>query len=196
MRRSFGLLFMVAATLPLAFAATAGAQGSVLSVTPKSASPGQAVNVQGTSFSASGASPVFIRLSTRDGQVLRETTPQGASGRIDATFPIPSALAPGTYLLLATQTNDVNGRMKSFTPGRTTLRVVAPGAAAAGARAAARKAGPLPGGTIGGPAAPLAPAVSVLALTLLAAGAALLVVRRRSRVGRAQIARPTEPGSR
>jgi len=167
MRRRVGLFLMVSLVLPLVVAASASAQGSTLRLSPNPASPGDVVTATATSGYSAGAgiSGVSIRLSTRSGQVLRATSPDGAGG-FSASFPLP-ALSPGWYLILATQTT-ANGRQRAFTPGRTRLLVRA---APAGADAA-------PAGGQGGLTPPLALSAGVLALILLAAGATLAARRR------------------
>ena len=169
MRRRFGLVLLAGFVVPLAFAANASAQGANIAVSPATASPGQVVTVTGSGFSQTGGglSDASIRLSTRNGQELA-SEPVDTAGRVSADFPVPN-LAPGWYLIIATQIVEASGRQKSFTPGRTRLRVVA--AAKAGAGAAAPSSGD-GGGT--GPGAPLAFAG---ALILLAAGG-LLAARR------------------
>jgi len=156
--------------LPLVVVANASAQGATLRLNPSTAGPGQAIAVTSSaSFSSTaGTSPVSIRLSTRDGRVLASTSPD-TRGRINATFPIPPSLAPGTYLIVATQTNAL-GRQQSFTPGRAVLRV----AGSSGASSASPGGGG-GGSTGGGPPAQL-PVVAI-ALALLAGGCALTIRR-------------------
>lgn len=162
MRRRFGL-FLVGLVAPLAFAANAAAQSGAMVITPGTASPGQSITVTAGNFaSGAGVNPPAVRLSTRNGTVLSNPAPDGA-GAITATFPVPAGLAPGTYLLLATQTY-TNGRQKSFTPARGRLRVVA-----------ARRGGSSSAGLI----------VPLGALVVLAGGMTL-VARRRSSLNRPQ----------
>ena len=163
MRRKFGV---VACTLllPLVFAGSAAAQGSVLQASSQVVSPGQNITVTGNNFtSAPGNSPVRIRLNTRNGLVLATANPPDSLGNISVSFQVPQ-LATGWYLLLSTQTVDANGRQRAFTPGRTRIRVQ--GAAAASAS---------PGGG-GGARTPLA----VGALLALAAATTLTVRRLRT----------------
>ena len=168
MGRRVGLFLVVGFVLPLVVAASASAQGSILRLSPQTASPGEAVTAFAPSgYSAgTGISDVSIRLSTRSGQVLRTTSPDTAGG-INTTFPVPAGLSPGTYLILATQTT-TNGRQRAFTPGRAKLVVRA---AAAGADAA-------PAGSQGGSTSPLAISAMILALILLLAAASALLARR------------------
>lgn len=163
MRRKVGWFVLLGAVLPLVVTGSASAQGSTMLVTPQVASPGQTVTVTGGSFStAAGTSPVALRLSTRDGDELAPVN-LDTRGRFTATFPIPPSLAPGTYLILATQTY-ANGRTLAFTPARTRIRIQA-----AGARS---------GTAAGGP--PVALSLGILALVLMAAGATLSARRLRT----------------
>lgn len=164
MRRKAGLVFVCGLVLPLVVAATASAQGALIRVTPKAAAPGAVVNVRsfnGNFSTAVGSSAVFIRLATRNGRVLRSTSPD-ARGNINVEFPLPPDLQPGWHLLLATQTVDANGRQRGFTPGRTRLRITA---ASAGSAA--------PAGRGGSPGSPVGLLAIGSALILLATGAAL-----------------------
>lgn len=162
MRRKFGLLLVCGAVLPLMFAAGAHAQGAVMLVSPKVATPGQLVNVTGSGFGTAG--DVNLRLNTRDGVPVGGTVTD-TSGRISTTIAAPAT--PGEYLLIGTQTTP-NGRQRAFTPGRTRLRVVA--AAAKGAAGAAPSDG----------FAPAIPSAAGLGLLLLAGGLMFTVRRQRA----------------
>lgn len=170
MRRNAGMVFVIGLLLPLAFTATASAQGANLDVSPKTATPGQVVTVSGGGFSQTGGglSDASIRLSTRNGQELA-SEPVDQANRVEASFPVPN-LAPGWYLIIASQTVEANGRHKSFTPGRTRLRVVAASSARSDAAAGAGSSGGWPG--------PPTMAAGGIALILLAAGSTLVARRR------------------
>lgn len=171
MRRNVGLFLIVGLVLPLAMTANAGAQGS-LGLTPTAAPPGAEITVTGTGFSsATGFSPVFIRLNTRTAPHIREITPVG--GNISSTFFVPDNLAPGRYLVLATQTT-ARGRQAAFTPSRGNLLVTAPGFHATGGGS----------GAGGGPGLPLMITGAMLGLILLTG--AVLAVRKLRTPGRAQ----------
>lgn len=136
MRQGIVAGLVVGMVLPLVFAASASA---ILTVTPPVAAPGDVVTVAATGYSnAAGVSPVRIRLSKREGQILKSEAPNSA-GRFTTTFVVPPSLASGVYLIIGTQTNDSNGQLditkanfqgtqRSFTPSRTVLRVRAPAA--------------------------------------------------------------------
>ncbi len=163
------MLLAVGLVLPLAFAANASAQSGALVISPRTARPGQAITVTSVTgdfpppSAASTLSTVNVRLSTRNGRILDSPAPNGA-GNITSTFPVPAGLTPGTYLILATQTNNANDRQRAFTPDRATLQVVAAGRSSS---SAATIAVPLGG------------------LVLLGAGF-LLVTRRRTTLNRPQ----------
>lgn len=168
MRPRVGLFVACALLLPLVVSASASAQGSVLQASDQVVTPGQVITVTGNSFtSAPGYSPPRIRLNSRNGRVLKTANPPDSLGVITEEFPIPLDLRPGWYLLVATQTVDANGRHKSFSPGRTRIRVQA---AAAGAAAGG------PGGGGGWPGSPLA----IVALLTVAAVTTLFVRRLRT----------------
>ena len=171
MGRKIGLFLACALVLPLAVAASASAQGSNLIVTPKTARPGDIVNVRtfsGSFTNAAGSSGVVIHDGFRDGPVLRTTTAD-ARGNINVDIPLPANMRLGWHLLIATQTIDANNRQRSFTPGRTRLRVVA---ASAGAAA--------PGGRGGLPDSPVGLLALGSVLILLATGATLTARRLRT----------------
>ena len=130
MRRNVGLVFLGAVVLPMVAAASASAQGSVLILDDYTPQPTQAVNAKAAFSATAPSSNVQIRLNGRSGRLLH-TTPV-SSGRIDATFAIPGDVAPGTYLLVATQFNTANQRPASFSPARARIRV---GASSAGTAA-------------------------------------------------------------
>ena len=161
MRRNFGLFLACGVVLPLLFAASAHAQGAVMLVSPKVATPGQLVTVTGSGF---GNGDVNIRLNRRNGDLIGGTVTD-TSGRISTTIAAPAT--PGQYLIIGIQTTP-NGRQRAFTPGRTRLRVVA--AAAKGAAGAAPSDG-------AGPAVPIA---AGLGLLLLAGGLTFTVRRQRA----------------
>ena len=184
MRRRVGLLMMIGAMAPLGVASTAWACAALAKIKMESKvlKPGQTVRVTGTGFSDTHAGPtagdsaVALRLKTRTGKVLKEVN--AAAGRIDTTLEMPSTMAPGYYVMLATQTRG-DGTAKAGTPARYAFRVqgapVAPSAVAI-------PWGSAPGGASGsGPAAGDGGANGspmlvggFLTLTLLAAGSVLV----------------------
>ena len=174
--------------LPLVYAASASA---ILTVTPPVAAPGDVVTVAATGYSnAAGVSPVRIRLSKREGQILKSEAPNSA-GRFTTTFVVPPSLAPGVYLIIGTQTNDSNGQLditkanfqgtqRSFTPSRTVLRVRAP--------AAGRAVAVPPSGGNGGPGGPLGlPVLALMVVPGLLVVALARTARRRWTLNRPQL---------
>jgi len=162
------LVFLCALVLPLAVAATASAQ---MRVTPKTPARGAVVNVRsfnGSFSTAAGRSAVSIRDGTRNGRVLRSTSPD-ARGNINVDFPLPADLQSGWHLLVATQTVDATGRQVGFTPIRTRMRIAG---ASAGSAA--------PGGRGGSPGSPLGLWAIGSVVILLATGAALTARRLRT----------------
>ena len=145
MRRKFGVFLVFGAVLPLVVASAAWACGvlTTLSLDKKVAAPGDVVNASGRNWSsAASASPVTIKLRTRDGQTLA-TTAVDSGGRISTPVNLPANLSPGWYVVLATQFN-ANGTPKSGSPGRTTLRIqgTAKSADVAGAPWSSKPEGP------------------------------------------------------
>jgi hypothetical protein len=184
MKRKIGLSLIFAAVLPLAATSVAWACGilATLKLDTKVATPGQAVTATGRNYGTSGVSDVTIRLKSRDGQVLATSTPL-AGGVLNATFPLPTNLDPGWYVLLATQTN-TNGTPKAGTPGRTTLRVQ--GTAGSGATPVAspwtsKPSGPAAESFSQGGGSPLPMVLAIaLSLTMLAGGWTLITRHGRS----------------
>ena len=166
MRRTVGLFLFCGLVLPLVIVANASAQGAILELSPQSAAPGSVVNVTGAGYSpaTTRVNGVDIRLSTRDAEPLRTGVLPDTNNRITTEFVVPPGLAPGEYLVIATQLS-VRNRQVFGGPGRAKLRVT-------GARAAAASAPP-------GRAAPHATVLlgsAMLALLLLTGGA--LAARR------------------
>ncbi len=183
---------------------------ATLTLDPPSATPGSVVTVTagGGSFStAAGVSNVKIRLSTRNGLLLKSEAPD-SSGRINTTFVVPPTLAAGTYLIIGTQTNDATvvqvpgsnppvfvpqddpykssaiGTQRSFTPSRAVLRVRAAGT---GTPTAAVPGG----GGDGGPGARFALFALLLVPGLLVA-ASVRTARRRATRGHSRPGRSAE----
>jgi hypothetical protein len=170
MRRKLGLFLVCGLVLPLVVAASASAQGSTLLVSDSTPTPGQAITVTGRGYSApAGTSSISLRFNRRNATPFASPVPD-TLGRISATFPAPST--PGWYLILATQTTTANNRQRSFSPGRTRIKVSTTGTAATV---------PTGGGGRGVlPDSPLGLLAVGSALLLLAAGTTLTVRRIRT----------------
>ncbi len=187
MRQGIVAGLVVGVLLPLVYATSASA---ILTVTPPVAAPGDVVTVAATGYSSDvGVSPVRIRLSKREGQILKSEAPDSA-GRFTTTFVVPP-LAPGVYLIIGTQTNDSNGQLditkanfqgtqRSFTPSRTVLRVRAP--------AAGRAVAVPPSGGNGEPGGPLGlPVLALMVVPGLLVVALARTARRRWTLNRPQL---------
>lgn len=188
MSRRFGLFLVFAAALPLAIVSTAWACGVLATVKldKRVASAGDTVNVTGKNYTtAAGSTPVTIRLKSRTGTVLATTTVDGANN-ISDSFVLPTGLASGWYIVMATQFN-ANGTVKTGTPARTTIRIQGRSAAATAVSPwnAATPSGPgdsaIPVAGDGGQTLPVVLA-AFLSLGLLAGGVTL--VGRRARTAR------------
>ena len=165
MRRRVGLFLLFGMVLPCVWAASASAQGAVIELTPESGPPGTVINVTGSGFTTP-TSPVQapqLRFSTRDAEPIKPVTV--VQGAFSDSFPIPQGMAPGEYLVIATQTTE-RGAHVFGTPGRAKLRVTAGAASAA-----------VPPGRSTSQAT-VAVGGAVIALILLAGGTA--AVRRRT----------------
>lgn len=132
MRRRVGLFLFCGLVLPLIVTASASAQGAVIELTPSSGPSGTLVTVTGSGFTAPNA-PVGapqLRFSTRDAEPIKPVTV--VQGGFTDSFPIPPGLAPGEYLVIATQQTS-RGAHVFGTPGRAKFQVTAGAAAAAAA---------------------------------------------------------------
>jgi len=191
MRRKVVLLILVVAVAPLSVASTAWACAALatLKMESKVLKPGQTVAVTGSGFSdthsglGAGDSAVSLRLKSRRGKVLKEV--DAVSGKISTTLGMPATMAPGYYVLLATQTQ-ADGSARAGTPARYAFRVTG---APEGQTVAAPPWSNAPGGpSSSGPVAGDAGGVNggpllvggILAVTLLAAGSVLVGRRNRT----------------
>lgn len=195
MRRKAGLFLIFGAALPLLVASTAWACGvlATLRLDKKVAAPGETIAATGKNYSANG-SEVAIRLKSRNSGAIKTVAPP-AAGRLNTTFTVPENLSPGWYTVLATQNSSPTSTTpKSGTPGRTTLRVAAPGGRSGAAVAPwssskpsgpAASAAPVTGDAGGSLTVPMILAI-VLSLTMLGAGW-VFVGRRSGAVSRPQL---------
>jgi hypothetical protein len=117
----------VGAVLATAAAAWACIAGPTLNVNPAQVKPGQQVALSG--FSYNGDLPIVVRFNGLDGPVLGTFTP--AEGRfgdpelLSGTVTIPADTKPGTYVLIATQSNS-DGTLAQV-PVRAVVAVTSPG---------------------------------------------------------------------
>jgi hypothetical protein len=116
----------------------------VVNLSTTSAKPGQEVTVTGTGFQA--GNQANVRWNALDGPVLATVAPPITSGNLSATFTVPQGTAPGSYVVIVTQTK-ADGSL-SLSPIRAVMSVTGDagaqpvvGAPAATADSAARSNG-------------------------------------------------------
>jgi hypothetical protein len=153
-----------------------------LTITGQSFAP-----VQGQGHSGTSASPVAIRFNSLEGQVLGTATPN-AAGDFTATIRVPK-VDPGQYVLVATQTQE--GGPAFGTPARVAITVLGPGGQPAPAQAAPVGRAPIsiaPVAKNSSVGLVLLAVIGVLAVALLAGGAAAFVAEARRREVGAKVA--------
>lgn len=120
---------VAAAVLVVGAAAWACIAGPTLHVSPAQVRPGQDVSLSG--FSYNGDLPIVVRFNALDGPVLGTFTPvEGRFGDpefLSGTVTIPADTKPGTYVLIATQSNG-DGSLAQV-PVRAVVSVTSPGGA-------------------------------------------------------------------
>lgn len=94
--------------------------GPVVNLSTVSAKPGEQVTLTGTGFRQ--ADPVQIRWNALDGPIVAELA-KPDNQTITANFAVPPATAPGSYVVIVSQTRD--GKT-SLSPIRAVLNVVGP----------------------------------------------------------------------
>lgn len=165
MRRRVGLFLFCGLVLPLVVTASASAQSTTVTVTPKTVvagQSGQVMTISGTGYSTPGS--VNLHFNFRDSVPFATDVLVDSAGRFSVEVPVPTNLTPGVHLIIAAQVT-AQGRHRGFGPGRGKLYV----RAAAGAAGAPGARGP-------GDGVPLPLLAGALALLL--AGSAALTVRR------------------
>jgi hypothetical protein len=95
--------------------------GPVVNLSTVTAKPGEQVTLTGTGFRQ--ADPVQVRWNALDGPIVAELAKPDANQTITATFAVPPAAAPGSYVVVVSQTKD--GK-PSLSPIRAVLSVVGP----------------------------------------------------------------------
>ncbi len=135
-----------AAAVGVLFAAAAWAcvSGPVANLSTISAKPGQEVGLTGTGYQVGNRAEV--RFNALDGPVLASVEPPLTGGLLDTRFTVPEGTAPGSYVIMVTQTNAA-GQL-SLSPVRAVLSVTGEagtqpvvGATAASTDTAARATG-------------------------------------------------------
>ena len=122
-----GVTGCLAAVLVAASSSFGCASLALIEVNPNVVKPGQEVSWKGTFFIKD--EPVQIRWNTLDGPVLATGVPPSADNGlhgnwrfVEGKMTIPNDVAPGTYLVIATQ-NPVKGNNTWGIPARTTVQV-------------------------------------------------------------------------
>jgi len=118
-RLAVGGVGAAAAGVLFAAAAWACVSGPVVNLSTISAKAGQEVSITGTGFQA--ANPAQIRFNALDGPVLTTVPAPITGGNLAATFTVPAGTAPGSYVIMVTQTNAA-GQL-SLSPVRAVMSV-------------------------------------------------------------------------
>jgi hypothetical protein len=118
-RLAMGGVGAAAAGVLFAAAAWACVSGPVVNLSTISAKPGQEVGITGTGFQA--ANQAQVRFNALDGPVLATVNPPLTGGALSSTFTIPAGTAPGSYVIIVTQTT-ADGKL-SLSPVRAVMSV-------------------------------------------------------------------------
>ena len=108
-----------AAGVLMSAAAWACVSGPVVNLSTISAKGGQEVGITGTGFQT--GNQVNVRWNALDGPVLATVAPPITSGALDARFTVPQGTAPGSYVVIVTQTK-ADGSL-SLSPIRAVMSV-------------------------------------------------------------------------
>ena len=108
-----------AAGVVMAAAAFACVSGPVVNLSTINAKAGQEVGITGTGFQTANAAQ--IRWNALDGPVLTNVAAPIAGGNLDAKFTVPQGTAPGSYVVIVSQTK-ADGSM-SLSPIRAVMNV-------------------------------------------------------------------------
>jgi hypothetical protein len=109
-----------AAGVLFAAAAWACVSGPVVNLSTISAKPGQEVGITGTGFRTT-TDAITVRFNALDGPVLATMAPPITDGNLNAKFTVPAGTAPGSYVIIVTQTN-ADGKL-SLSPIRAVMSV-------------------------------------------------------------------------
>ena len=120
-RIAAGALVSIAVLGIAASAAWACVSGPVVNLSTVTAKPGEQVTVTGTGFRQ--ADPVQVRWNALDGPIVAQLAKPESNQTITANFMVPPGTAPGSYVVIVSQTRD--GR-PSLSPIRAVLNVVGP----------------------------------------------------------------------
>ena len=108
-----------AAGMMMTAAAWACVSGPVANLSTISAKPGQEVGITGTGYQA--ANQAVIRWNALDGPVLATVPAPITGGNLTASFTVPQGTAPGSYVVVVTQTK-ADGSL-SLSPIRAVMSV-------------------------------------------------------------------------
>ena len=120
-RIAAGALGGMAVLVVAASAAWACVSGPVVNLSTVTAKPGEQVTVTGTGFRQ--ADPVQVRWNALDGPIVAQVAKPESNQTISANFMVPPGTAPGSYVVIVSQTKD--GK-PSLAPIRAVLNVVGP----------------------------------------------------------------------
>ena len=109
----------MAAGVVMAATAFACVSGPVVNLSTISAKAGQEVQITGTGFQA--ANQATVRWNALDGPVLASVAAPITGGNLDATFTVPQGTAPGSYVVIVTQSR-ADGSL-SLSPVRAVMSV-------------------------------------------------------------------------
>ncbi len=118
-RWAIGGLTTAAAGVFMAAAAWACVSGPVVNLSTINAKAGQEVGITGTGFQAANAAQ--IRWNALDGPVLTTVPAPITGGNLAASFTVPQGTAPGSYVVVVSQTK-ADGSM-SLSPIRAVMNV-------------------------------------------------------------------------
>ena len=118
-RLAVGGVGAAAAGVLFAAAAFACVSGPVVNLSTISAKAGQEVTITGSGFQA--ANQAQVRFNALDGPVLATVNAPITGGALASTFTVPAGTAPGSYVIMVTQTNAA-GQL-SLSPVRAVMTV-------------------------------------------------------------------------
>ncbi|HEX3426370.1 MAG TPA: hypothetical protein VHT30_09575 [Acidimicrobiales bacterium] len=178
----FGGLLAMGVLLAVQSAAFACTNLAELNVGPTSGPAGTKVTVTGSAFAnVPSNTPVALHWGSANGPVLATVTPDDSGAIGPFTLTVPANATPGSYVIVASQTEIDNGQTPWGLPARTAFTVSGTAPAGAAARNAAVGSVSSSSGASAGLIA-LTVALGIGGLALFGLGAATFVgtVRRRA----------------
>jgi hypothetical protein len=131
---------LIAMGFSLALASTAFACTNLaeLNVGPSAGQAGATVKITGSAFSHVPANtPVALHWGSANGPVLATITPDAAGAIGPTTITVPADATPGSYVIVASQTEVATGLTPWGTPARASFTVTGPASGAVPAPALA-----------------------------------------------------------